>query len=287
MWKPFAKLQINPFLSELRLEYCRVTSASRTSTSKLPPTTMERLTNVFSVLDLDVEDDRPSAAASSSSSPVMRRWTMDNLFAGKEKKAVKNDKPNQQERVAPSGAYSMPLVWIDLEMTGLDVEVDRIIEIACIITDGKLTKLVEGPELVIHQTEDCMNKMGEWCQTHHGASGLTERVIQSTVSEREAELQVIEFIKKHVGTYTPQIAGNSVYMDLLFIRKYMPDLASLFSHVIVDVSSVRSLCIRWYRKDHERAPAKSNKHRALDDIKESINELKYYKESIFKAKKSK
>ncbi|CAN1182349.1 At2g26970, partial [Linum perenne] len=273
--KPFAKLQINPFLSELRLEYCRVTSASRTSTSKLPPTTMERLTNVFSVLDLDVEDDRPSAAASSSSSP------------GKEKKAVKNDKPNQQERVAPSGAYSMPLVWIDLEMTGLDVEVDRIIEIACIITDGKLTKLVEGPELVIHQTEDCMNKMGEWCQTHHGASGLTERVIQSTVSEREAELQVIEFIKKHVGTYTPQIAGNSVYMDLLFIRKYMPDLASLFSHVIVDVSSVRSLCIRWYRKDHERAPAKSNKHRALDDIKESINELKYYKESIFKAKKSK
>ncbi|CAN1182351.1 At2g26970, partial [Linum perenne] len=227
--KPFAKLQINPFLSELRLEYCRVTSASRTSTSKLPPTTMERLTNVFSVLDLDVEDDRPSAAASSSSSP------------GKEKKAVKNDKPNQQERVAPSGAYSMPLVWIDLEMTGLDVEVDRIIEIACIITDGKLTKLVE----------------------------------------------VIEFIKKHVGTYTPQIAGNSVYMDLLFIRKYMPDLASLFSHVIVDVSSVRSLCIRWYRKDHERAPAKSNKHRALDDIKESINELKYYKESIFKAKKSK
>ncbi|CAN1346536.1 At2g26970 [Linum perenne] len=275
MWKPFAKLQINPFLSELRLEYCRVTSASRTSTSKLPPTTMERLTNVFSVLDLDVEDDRPSAAASSSSSP------------GKEKKAVKNDKPNQQERVAPSGAYSMPLVWIDLEMTGLDVEVDRIIEIACIITDGKLTKLVEGPELVIHQTEDCMNKMGEWCQTHHGASGLTERVIQSTVSEREAELQVIEFIKKHVGTYTPQIAGNSVYMDLLFIRKYMPDLASLFSHVIVDVSSVRSLCIRWYRKDHERAPAKSNKHRALDDIKESINELKYYKESIFKAKKSK
>ncbi|CAN1837560.1 At2g26970 [Linum perenne] len=207
MWKPFAKLQINPFLSELRLEYCRVTSASRTSTSKLPPTTMERLTNVFSVLDLDVEDDRPSAAASSSSSSelsvfvflfclclrVMRRWTMDNLFAGKEKKAVKNDKPNQQERVAPSGAYTMPLVWIDLEMTGLDVEVDRIIEIACIITDGKLTKLVEGPELVIHQTEECMNKMGEWCQTHHGASGLTERVIQSTVSEREAELQVFTY----------------------------------------------------------------------------------------------
>ncbi|CAN0898735.1 At2g26970 [Linum grandiflorum] len=197
---------------------------------------MEHLTNAFSVLDLDVDDDRPSTVAPSSSS------------SGKGKKAVKNEKPIQEERVAPSGPYTMPLVWIDLEMTGLDVEVDRIIEIACIVTDGNLTKLVEGPELVIHQSDECMNKMGEWCQAQHGASGLTERVNQSTISEREAELQVIEFVKKHVGTYTPQIAGNSVYMDLLFIRKYMPELASLFSHVIVDVSSVRSLCIRWYRK---------------------------------------
>ncbi|KNA10747.1 hypothetical protein SOVF_141310 isoform B, partial [Spinacia oleracea] len=96
---------------------------------------------------------------------------------------------------------------------------------------------------------------------------------------------VIEFVKKHVGTYTPLLAGNSVYTDFIFLKKYMPDLASLFSHVLVDVSSVKALCVRWYPKAHRKAPAKSQKHRALDDIRESILELKYYKESIFKSSK--
>ncbi|CAH1454197.1 unnamed protein product [Lactuca virosa] len=89
------------------------------------------------------------------------------------------------------GEYRLPLVWIDLEMTGLNIEVDRILEIACVITDGKLTKSVEGPDLVIHQTKECLEKMGEWCQDHHAASGLTEKVIQSSISEKEAEQQVI------------------------------------------------------------------------------------------------
>nr|XP_043609495.1 oligoribonuclease-like isoform X2 [Erigeron canadensis] len=182
--------------------------------------------------------------------------------------------------------YRQPLVWIDLEMTGLNTEVDRILEIACIITDGKLTKSVEGPDLVIHQTKACLDEMGEWCQKHHAESGLTEKVIQSTISEKEAEQQVMEFVKAHVGTYTPLLAGNSIYVDFMFLKKYMPDLASLFHHVVVDVSSVKALCMRWYPKENKKAPRKEKRHRALEDIKESIAELKYFKEKVFKSTKS-
>ncbi|ONI21169.1 hypothetical protein PRUPE_2G051000 [Prunus persica] len=103
-------------------------------------------------------------------------------------------------------------------MTGLNVEVDRILEIACIITDGKLTKSVEGPDLVIHQTKECLDRMGEWCRSHHKASGLTKKMLESTISEREAEKQVIEFVTRIVGTYTPQLAGNSVYVDFAFLK---------------------------------------------------------------------
>ncbi|EPS61028.1 hypothetical protein M569_13773, partial [Genlisea aurea] len=170
-----------------------------------------------------------------------------------------------------------------VHIAGLNVEVDRILEIACVITDGKLTKLVEGPDLVIHQPKECLDNMGEWCQEHLTKNGLTERVLASTITEKEAEKQVVEFIKKHVGTYTPLIAGNSIYMDLLYLKKYMPDLASLFSHVLVDVSTVKALCVRWYPREKKKAPQKENRHRALDDIKESIEELRYYQENIFKA----
>ncbi|KAF7119601.1 hypothetical protein RHSIM_Rhsim13G0056300 [Rhododendron simsii] len=164
-------------------------------------------------------------------------------------------------------------------LIGLNVEVDRILEIACVVTDGNLSKSIEADVL----------------------KGLTEKVLQSTTGEQEAEKQVIEFVKRYVGTYTPLLAGNSVYTDFLFLKKYMPDLASLFSHVIVDVSSVRALCVRWYPKvwlrfvfncldlmlENKKAPAKENKHRAMDDIWESIAELKYLKENIFKPSKQK
>ncbi|XP_059626330.1 uncharacterized protein LOC132269232 isoform X2 [Cornus florida] len=196
----------------------------------------------------------------------------------------KNDNGSQQSLEMVSEVYKFPLAWIDLEMTGLDVEVDRILEIACVITDGNLTKAVEGPDLVIHQSKECLDRMGEWCESHHGASGLTEKVLQSTITEREAEKQVIEFVKRYGRTHTPLLAGNSVYMDLRFLKKYMPDLAALFSHVLVDVSSIKALCIRWYPRDKKKAPSKENKHRAMDDIKESIAELKFYKENIFKSK---
>uniref|UniRef100_A0A2P2L603 Exonuclease domain-containing protein n=1 Tax=Rhizophora mucronata TaxID=61149 RepID=A0A2P2L603_RHIMU len=251
---------------------------------------MELLSNAFAALELDAEaaaeeeDDQVNATASSAMSaqntePGKSEKTIDNSGV-----AAKSKKKNGQDLLTTSGEYKMPLVWIDMEMTGLNIEVDRILEIACIITDGKLTKSVEGPDLVIHQSKECLDRMGEWCQSHHATSGLTNKVLQSTISEREAETQVTEFVKRHIGTYTPLLAGNSVYMDFLFLKKYMPDLASIFSHVLVDVSSVKALCVRWYPRDQKKAPVKENKHRAMDDIKESIVELKYYKESIFKAK---
>ncbi|XP_018818949.1 oligoribonuclease isoform X1 [Juglans regia] len=203
-----------------------------------------------------------------------------------DKLLVENGKWCLSNPVTPSIEYKLPLVWIDLEMTGLNVEVDRILEIACIITDGKLTKTLEGPDLVIHQSKENLDRMGEWCQNHHAASGLTKKVLHSTTCEKEAEKQVMEFVKRNVGTYTPLLAGNSIYVDFLFLKKYMPDLAALFSHVLVDVSSVKALCMRWYPRDQKKAPSKENKHRAMDDIRESIMELKYYKENIFKASKS-
>uniref|UniRef100_A0A5B6YU83 Putative oligoribonuclease-like n=1 Tax=Davidia involucrata TaxID=16924 RepID=A0A5B6YU83_DAVIN len=252
---------------------------------------MNQLSNAFSLLELDVEDDKEQTATAATAD---HRESANERDKGKkkgdssgEKILSNNENGGQQSQEMVSGEYRLPLVWIDLEMTGLDVEVDRILEIACVITDGNLTKMIEGPDLVICQSKECLDRMGEWCQSHHGASGLTEKVLQSTISEQEAEQQVIEFVKRYVGTYTPLLAGNSVYVDLLFLKKYMPDLASLFSHVLVDVSSIKVLCLRWYPKDNRKAPSKENKHRAMDDIKESIAELKYYKENIFKSRPTK
>ncbi|XP_027330513.1 oligoribonuclease isoform X3 [Abrus precatorius] len=227
---------------------------------------MEQLANSFSVLELDADDTHlPTIAGAGSSSNKRVNGNTDTL-------PVKNEKQDLQNLVTPSC---------------LNVEVDRILEIACIITDGNLTKTVEGPDLVIHQTKECLDRMGDWCQTHHAASGLTKKVLQSTIIEKEAEKQVIEFVKKYVGSYTPLLAGNSIYVDLQFLKKYMPELASLFSHVLVDVSSVKALCIRWYPKDQKKAPSKANRHRAMDDIRESIQELRYYKANIFKSKSRK
>ncbi|KAJ0792353.1 putative oligonucleotidase [Helianthus annuus] len=122
----------------------------------------------------------------------------------------------------------------------LNIEVDRILEIACIITDGKLNKSIEGPDLVIHQPKKCLDEMGEWCTEHHAASGLTEKVIQSTISEKEAEQRVVEFVKKHVGTYTPLLAGNSVYVDFMFLK--VKEL-NKHEHELVRVRLLRNICV--------------------------------------------
>ncbi|RCV06350.1 hypothetical protein SETIT_1G156100v2 [Setaria italica] len=179
---------------------------------------MSKLGNMFSALRLDAEisgeDDRLEVAQASSSAEET---------ASRERDKTQNGTivVNYEEGtlVSSSGDYKMPLVWIDLEMTGLDITKDRILEIACIITDGKLTKQIEGPDLVISQSKDCLDNMDEWCKTHHSASGLTERVLQSELSECDAESQVLDFVRRHVSSGTPLLAGNSVYVDLLFLKK--------------------------------------------------------------------
>ncbi|BBN06503.1 oligoribonuclease [Marchantia polymorpha subsp. ruderalis] len=232
---------------------------------------MERLDNPFKALSLLEEDEDLSSALNQRRKKSVKT-TVDKLFQDSRSKRNGNDAPHLYK----------PLVWIDLEMTGLDLERDRILEIACIITDGKLETIIEGPDLIIHQTEKALVEMNEWCQEHHTASGLVEGVRKSTITEQKAEEQVLDFVNQHVSPGKAYIAGNSVYVDLQFIRKYMPKLAGIFSHIVVDVSSVRALCVRWYPQDAERAPEKKKNHRALDDIKESIAELKYMKAAIFK-----
>ncbi|XP_021754871.1 oligoribonuclease-like [Chenopodium quinoa] len=246
---------------------------------------MDLVANAFSVLALDDGEDPSKLLSASVSEAGESGKKSKSKSKSSDDKLVVDNGNNKEHDLGVVSDYRLPLVWIDLEMTGLNVEVDRILEIACIITDGNLSKSVEGPEFVIHQSQECLDKMNEWCQDHHAASGLTKKVLESTVTEHEAEQQVIEFVKKHVGTYTPLLAGNSVYTDFIFLKKYMPDLASMFSHVLVDVSSVKALCVRWYPKAHRKAPSKEQKHRALDDIRESILELKYYKDAIFKSRK--
>ncbi|KAJ6838660.1 oligoribonuclease [Iris pallida] len=252
---------------------------------------MSALANMFSVLGLDGVDDGEQIEALSSASAASEGEAGASKRSDKRKTNGKLPETREDQGIAkceqgsfslPAEEYKMPLVWIDLEMTGLNVEVDRILEIACIITDGKLAKSVEGPDLVIRQPKECLDNMGEWCLNHHAASGLTKRVLQSTISEKEAEKQVIEFVKEHIGPHTPLLAGNSIYVDFLFLKKYMPNLANIFPHVLVDVSSIMALCVRWFPREKKRAPLKEKRHRAMDDIKESIKELKYYKDNIFK-----
>ncbi|XP_038986504.1 oligoribonuclease [Phoenix dactylifera] len=249
----------------------------------------ERPFKCFSLLHFDAEDNEKQITSLSVAKDEKHAAKSDKdkkkcKLSGKTRN-LKIDKVNEDSLPSSSDAYKKPLVWIDLEMTGLNIEVDQILEIACVITDGKLTKQVEGPDLVISQTKECLDNMGQWCRDHHAASGLTERVLRSTITEKDAEKQVIDFVKKHVRSGTPLLAGNSVYVDFLFLKKYMPNLAAIFPHVLVDVSSIMALCIRWFPKEKQRAPTKKKKHRAMDDIKESIRELKYYRASIFKSTK--
>ena len=174
------------------------------------------------------------------------------------------------------------LVWLDMEMTGLDPDRERVIEIATIITDGQLNELGVGPELVIHQPEEVLAAMDDWNKTHHGASGLIERVKSSTVSEAQAEEQTIAFINQHVpAKERPVLAGNSIHQDRRFIRRYMPALEKRLHYRMVDVSTIKELARRWFPSLISKQKAKKETHRALDDIRESIEELRFYKQHVF------
>lgn len=173
------------------------------------------------------------------------------------------------------------LVWMDLEMTGLDPQRDRVIEIACLVTDGGLNILSEGPELVVAQSEEVLAGMDDWNQEHHGASGLIDRVRASSLTEAQAEIAMLRFLEPWVSQRTAPLAGNSVHQDRAFLRHHLPALESHLHYRNVDVSTVKELVKRWYPESFAKVPAKTGQHRALADIKESIAELVHYRERFF------
>lgn len=174
------------------------------------------------------------------------------------------------------------LIWVDLEMTGLDVETCYIMEIACLITDDKLNIIAEGPNLIIHQPDDVLESMNKWCKDHHGRSGLTEQSRKSEVTLQAAEMAVLSFVRQHTPPGKCPLAGNSVHADKKFLEKFMPEFMKHLHYRIVDVSTIKELCRRWYPEEYKEGVRKKATHRALEDIIESISELKYYKKSIFK-----
>ena len=173
------------------------------------------------------------------------------------------------------------LIWIDLEMTGLDPDSDRIIEIATIVTDAHLNILAEGPVHAIHQKDIILNGMDEWNTRQHGKSGLVERVRRSTVTEAEAEAQTIEFLSRFVDPKKSPMCGNSICQDRRFMHRTMPKLEAFFHYRNLDVSTVKELARRW-RPEILQGMSKESTHLSLNDIRDSINELRYYREYFFR-----
>ena len=173
------------------------------------------------------------------------------------------------------------MIWIDLEMTGLDTQRDYIIEIASIVTDKNLNIIDEGPNLAINQPDEILNSMDQWNTNHHNSSGLTEKVKESNITESIAEKQTIEFLSKYVPKGVAPLCGNTICQDRRFLARCMPLLESFCHYRSIDVTSIRELGKRWYFEDIDNFQKNSN-HRALDDIRDSIEELRYYRKKIFK-----
>jgi oligoribonuclease len=173
------------------------------------------------------------------------------------------------------------LVWLDMEMTGLDPEKERIIEVAVVVTEPDLTIVAEGPVLVIHQPDSLLDAMDSWNRSTHGKSGLTDKVKASTLTEEQAESQLIAFLSQHVPAGKSPLCGNTVSQDRRFMFNYMPKLEQFFHYRTVDVSTIKELARRW-RPELLKGFEKRSKHEALADIYESIDELKYYRETFIK-----
>lgn len=169
------------------------------------------------------------------------------------------------------------LIWLDLEMTGLQPETDLIIEIATLVTDAQLNILAEGPVLAIKQSDAALAAMDDWNQQHHGASGLIERVKRSVVDEQEATRQTLAFLQQYSEKNASPLCGNSICQDRRFMARHMPDLESFFHYRNLDVSTIKELVRRW-KPEVLDGLLKQSTHQALDDIRDSVNELKYYRE---------
>lgn len=173
------------------------------------------------------------------------------------------------------------LLWLDMEMTGLSPDTDRIIELAIVVTDADLNTVAEGPVLVVHQPDEVLDAMDSWNKGTHGKSGLIDRVKASQLDEAEAEAQMLEFVKQHVPERTSPMCGNSICQDRRFLARYMPTLEAFFHYRNLDVSTLKELAKRW-RPGLAEEFKKSNRHEALADIYESIEELRFYRENFIR-----
>jgi len=189
----------------------------------------------------------------------------------------------QSRRMIWKNDLVRPLFWIDLEMTGLNPDRDVILEAACLFTDLNLIQMTEGPCVAIHHPEEVLTNMNEWSTEIHNRTGLTERCRASRTSEANAEDMIIKFIDENTPeNYRCTVAGNSVHVDLAFIRTRMPRLYERLDHRIVDVSTIAQLGSRWFFTTMMGRPRKKHTHEAMSDIKESVEELKYYRDFLFK-----
>jgi oligoribonuclease len=173
------------------------------------------------------------------------------------------------------------LIWVDLEMTGLGPETDRVIEVAMVITDNDLTTVVESPVLVVHQDEATLRGMDAWNQATHARTGLIDKVKASTLNEAAAENAMIAFLREHVPAKASPMCGNSICQDRRFLARWMPRLEDYFHYRNLDVSTLKELARRW-KPDVAKGVVKRGAHTALDDIRESIDEMKYYREHFLK-----
>jgi oligoribonuclease len=176
------------------------------------------------------------------------------------------------------------LVWLDLEMTGLDVEKHTIVEIACIVTNSDLEPLDEGIDIVIHQDAGALAQMDDFVRKMHTKSGLLPEISASTVRLDEAHAQTLAYVRTHVpAPGTAPLCGNSIGTDRRFLDRYMHDLDTFLHYRSIDVSSLKELCRRWYPEIYTKRPGKAEQHRALDDVRESLAELRFYRERLFTA----